>query len=242
MANESVDPRLELERAEADLAAFSYVLSHDFRSPLRSMEAMARIMLDDHASTLSPDAQAFLKHVGNTAEKLSERANALLRFTKTSRQPLAHHNIDVAMIAREVTAELRKDVPTRHVEVRIGELPSVMGDPVLIRQVFMSLLSNAFKFTRSADPARIDIKGRPDGEQNAYTISDNGAGFDMKYAGKLFGLFQRMHGESEFEGIGIDLAVAKRIVERHGGGMWAEATKGQGATFQFTLPAAVNRA
>ena len=229
----------ELKRANEDREAFNYVISHDLRSPLRSMEELTRLVLED-SSPLSPDdARLFLSRVAQAAGKLGERAEGLLSFSRVSYRPLSHHPVSVQTIVEEILAERQgNSEDARPVDVVVGELPETMGDAELIRQVFANTLSNAFKFTRHVDHPRIDIGGRRQGNQNAYVVADNGAGFDMKYAAKLFSLFHRLHSEAEFEGAGLSLALTRRIIERHGGTIWAEAKKGQGATFHFTLPAA----
>jgi light-regulated signal transduction histidine kinase (bacteriophytochrome) len=238
--NPDHDPaaRAELERANKDLDALNYAISHDLRSPLRTMEEMARIMLEEHARHLPPDTSVFLKHFAHGAAKLGERVDGLARYGRVSRQALTNQRVDVAGLVRAIVAELRANAGGREIEVIVNELPDAMGDPMLIRQVFASVLTNAFKYTRHLQHSRIEIGATQQDRRIAYFVSDNGAGFDMKYAGKLFSLFQRLHGDSEFEGSGVELALARRIVERHGGAIRAEGRKDHGATFHFTLPAA----
>jgi light-regulated signal transduction histidine kinase (bacteriophytochrome) len=226
-----------LKQAAKDSEALEYAISHDLRAPLRSMEEMARIMLADHGAALPEEVAYFLNSFVPVAAKLNARAESLVRFGRASRQTLSRRTVHVATIVDEIIAELRAKADAQQGDVVIGELPDVSGDPELIRLVFFNILSNAFKFTRRVEHPRIEIGGRRQQNQIAYFVADNGAGFDMKYAGKLFGLFQRMHSEAQFEGIGAGLALTRRIIERHGGTIRAESQKGHGSTFHFTLPA-----
>lgn len=229
--------RQELAQTNAVLDQYGYAISHDFRSPLRTLEQMARFVVADHAAQLPADAAKLLDHVVRGAAKLADRAEALSRFAQIGERPLVRRKVDVAALVEAVVAELRIAAADRHLEVVVGDLPEVDADPELLRMVLDSLLSNAFKFTRNARNARIEVRGERRGSQNEYSINDNGAGFEMKYAGKLFGFFQRLHADAEFEGIGVGLALAKRLIERHGGTIRAEARTGHGATFHWALPA-----
>jgi signal transduction histidine kinase len=222
----------ELARAEDDLAALDYAISHDLHAPVRTMQEMARIMATDPSS-----GGVFLEHFVQAAGKLNQRLDGLVRFRTVSRCAVSFRRVDVADIVRRLVTEQRGDEHGQRVSVVIGELPDAAGDYELIQQVFATLLRNAFKFTRHALAPRIEIGARADAHRIVYFVNDNGAGFEMKYASKLFGLFQRLHPEAQFEGTGVELALARRIVERHGGTMWAEGHKGQGASFQLTLPA-----
>lgn len=220
------------------LDAFRYTLSHDLLSPLRTMQEMARILEREHSQHLPPDASIFLTHFTQGANKLAARVEALVRLVKLNEQPLNCRTVDVAGVVESVLAELRATHGDR-ATVIVGNLPDTYADADLIRELFVQLLSNAFKFTRNVPAPRIEIGSPMSGTgQSTYFVVDNGAGFDMKYAGKLFGLFQRMHGEAQFEGTGAGLAIARRIVERHGGTIRAEAMKDRGAQFIFTLPSA----
>jgi two-component system sensor kinase len=227
---------IELARVRKDLDSLNYVVSHDIRSPLRTIEEMARIILQDHAAHLPADTRVFLNHFAEGTAKLGERVAALAQFGQTSRQPLARRKVDVGALVGDIIEELRKQTQPRQVTVVVHDLPEVDADPELIRQVFTHTLSNAFKFTRHSERPRIEIGGRRLERQNDYFVTDNGAGFDMKYAGNLFELFARMHGEAQFEGLGTGLALTRRIIERHGGTIRANATRDHGATFSFSLP------
>ena len=220
------------------LDAFRYTLSHDLLSPLRTLQEMARVLEREHAQSLPADASIFLSHFLQGTSKLADRVDALVRLVRLSAQPLNCHRVDVAQLVHEVVADLRA-IHGDRAGIVIGRLPHAEADVDLLRQLLTILLSNAFKFSRNVPEPRIEIgSALSDAGHNSYFVVDNGAGFDMKYAGKLFGLFQRMHGEAQFEGIGAGLAIARCIVERHGGTIRVEAMKDQGARFSFTLPSA----
>lgn len=229
--------REELERARQDLDQYRYVLSHDLRSPLRTLESLAQLLVAEHGAQMPADALSLLNHITRGATKLADRIDALLRVAQLAHQPLSRRRVDVNALLAGVIGQLQIAAAGRRVDVALGDVPEIDGDPELLRLAFGNILSNAFKFTRKAEHARIDVSGWRQDRQNVYCIKDNGAGFEMKYAGKLFELFQRMHGEAEFEGMGVGLALARRLMERHGGTIRAEARKGEGATFHVTLPA-----
>lgn len=229
--------REELARTQADLAQYGNVISHDFRAPLRTLEQMANMVVSSHGEQLPAGAMSLLNHVSSGAAKLSQRAEVLTRMDVLARHPMHRQRVDVAALTQRLIEEQRKAAPGRQVEVVVGELPAVDADYELLRLVLSSLLSNAFKFTRNVERARIEVSGKPQGHHIVYAIKDNGVGFDPRYARRLFGFFQRMHTEAEFEGLGMGLALAKRLVERHGGTLWLEAEKDRGAEVRFTLPA-----
>ncbi|MBL8266186.1 sensor histidine kinase [Steroidobacter sp.] len=229
--------REELARTKADLEQHGHVISHDFRAPLRTLEQMSRIVLNEHAAQLPAGALGLLNHVANGAAKLALRADTLARVDVLSHHPLHRQDIDVGAMVRKVMAEVQSAAPERQVEVVVEDLPRANADYELLRLVLSNLLSNAFKFTRNAEHARIEVSGRQQGHHVVYSVKDNGVGFDPQYARRLFGFFQRMHTEAEFEGLGMGLALTKRLIERHGGSIWVEAEKGRGAEFRFTLPA-----
>jgi signal transduction histidine kinase len=227
----------ELERAEKDFDMLDYAISHDLHAPLRTMQEMARILTEEHAKTAAGDAGVFLQHFVQATIKLNERIDGLVRFRKISRQSLTQRKVAVAEMINGLLAEQRADVAGQRVSVAVGELPDTFGDYDLIRQAFAAVLANAFKFVQEAQAPRITIGARREADQHVYFVADNGAGFDVKYAGRLFRLFQRLHNEAQFKGAGIGLALARRAIERHGGTMRAEARQGEGATFELTLPA-----
>lgn len=229
--------RDELRQSKAALEQHGHVISHDFRAPLRMLEQMSKILVTDHAEQLPPRAMSLLNHVASGAAKLALRAELLTRFDTLSQHTLHRQPVEVAAMTGKIIAELRAATPDREVEVVVGELPEAQADFELLRLVWHNLLGNAFKFTRHAAQPRIEVSGKRQGHHIVYSVKDNGVGFDPKYARRLFGFFQRMHTEEEFEGLGMGLAMTRRLVERHGGTIWAEAAKGQGAEFRFTLPA-----
>jgi signal transduction histidine kinase len=229
--------REELARTKADLDQYGRMISHDFRAPVRTLEQMAKIVATDCAAQLPPRSLNLLNHVVQGAAKLALRADVLSRVESLSHHPLHRQKVDVAALTARTIEELRNAEPDRQIDVVMGELPEVEADFDLLRLVLNSLLSNAFKFTRNVARARIEVNGWREPDRVTYSIKDNGAGFDPKYATRLFGFFQRMHGEDEFEGIGMGLALARRLIERHGGTIWADAEKDRGAEFRFALPA-----
>jgi signal transduction histidine kinase len=229
--------REELARAQADLAQYGNVIAHDFRSPLRTLEQMVTMIVTSHAAQMPAAAISMLNHVSSGASKLSQRAEIMTRMDVLARHPLHRQHVDVAALTNTVIEEQRRAAGHRQIEVVLGELPAVEADYELLRLVLSNLLSNAFKFTRNVEQARIEVSGRRQGHHIVYAIKDNGAGFDPRYARRLFGFFQRMHAETDFEGLGMGLALAKRLIERHGGTIWLEAEKDRGAEARFTLPA-----
>lgn len=232
----AVKLREELARTKADLDQYGRMISHDFRAPVRTLEQMAKIVVADCAGQLPPRSLTLLNHVINGAAKLALRADALSRVESLSHHPLHRQKIDVTSLTTKTIDELRNADPNRQLEIVVSELPEVEADFDLLRLIFNSLLSNAFKFTRNVERARIEVSGWREPDRVTYVIKDNGAGFDPKYASRLFGFFQRMHAEEEFEGLGMGLALARRLIERHGGAIQAEAEKDRGAEFRFTLP------
>jgi light-regulated signal transduction histidine kinase (bacteriophytochrome) len=224
----------ELEGANRELEAFSYSVSHDLRAPLRSIEGFSQILLEDHARGLDEEARGYLGRVRAASRRMSTLIDDLLDLSRVSRGPLRREVIDLSAIAREVAAELRKSRPEREVEFVMAGGLTATGDPRLLRIALENLLGNAFKFTEKRPRAVVEFGATGDGRV-AYYVRDNGVGFDMAYADKLFGAFQRLHPPEHFEGTGIGLATVQRIVHRHGGRVWAEGDVGEGATFYFTL-------
>lgn len=229
--------REELARIKSDLDQYSRMISHDFRAPVRTLEQMAKIVAGDSVDKLQPRSLNLLNHVVKGAAKLALRADTVSRIESLSHHPLHRQKVDVTSLTRKTIDELRSAEPNRKVDIDVGDLPEVEADFDLLRLVLNSLLSNAFKFTSKVERARIEVKGWRDIGHVTYSIKDNGAGFEPKYATKLFGFFQRMHAEEDFEGLGMGLALAKRLIERHGGTISAEAERDRGAEFRFTLPA-----
>jgi len=227
----------QLERAGRDFELIDYVISHDLLAPARTMQELARILTEEQGAALPAETGTFLGHFSRSTATLTARLEGLVRFREASRQPLTSRRVEIAALVRELVAEQQKSPGAQRVSVVIGSLPDTVGDAKLLSQAFSALIANAFKFVREAESPRIEIGARREPGRNVYFVADNGAGFEMKYASRLFGLFQRMHTEAQFEGTGAGLAIARRIIERHGGTMKGEGSKGSGATFEITLPA-----
>jgi signal transduction histidine kinase len=224
----------ELATANRDLESFSYSVSHDLRAPLRTLRGFCQIFLDEYGKAIPADGRSLLGRMQESGARMSQLIDDLLAFSRLSRQPLAKSPVCLHAIATRLVAELRpKD--SRNLEVRIDAVPDCHGDASLLEQVLANLLSNAFKFTRGRDPAVVEVSSALRGGERVYWVRDNGAGFDMKYADKLFGVFQRLHPSTQFEGTGVGLSIVQRVVQRHGGRIWAESRPGEGATFFFTL-------
>jgi len=245
-----LDRTAQLEAANKELDSFSYSVSHDLRAPLRAIDGFSRIVIDDYSAPLAPEGKAYLQKVRDNTRQMGMLVDDLLAFARLGRQALTKHTVDTDKIVRRCLEEMAKEVQGRKVEIVIGDLPACRADSALLKQVWTNLFSNALKYTRKQELARIEIGCRTeprlaaDGQPSApggadselvYFVKDNGAGFDMKYIGKLFGVFQRLHRAADYEGTGVGLAIVQRIVQRHGGRIWADAKPNQGATFYFTL-------
>jgi PAS domain S-box-containing protein len=227
----------QLEAANRELEAFSYSVSHDLNAPLRHITGFARLLREDLGPNLKGDGEHCLNQIEDAARQMKRLIEHLLEFSRTSRAEQHLALVSLEPLVGEVIDALKKDARGRNISWKRERLPDVEADPGLLRQVFVNLLSNALKFTRPRDPAQIEI-GTVNGQNDETTIfvRDNGVGFDMKYSDKLFGVFQRLHSTEDFEGSGIGLANVQRIVNRHGGRVWAEAKVNSGATFFFSLP------
>jgi len=236
-AQEVAETSRLLEQANAELESFSYSVSHDLRAPLRAINGFSLALLEDYGTTLPPDGQALLARVRENTKRMAQLIDDLLVFSRLGRKPLEMGPVDLASLVQSLVQELRQADPKREIEIVVHSLPATLGDAGLLRQALSNLIENAFKFTRRQPKGRIEIGSRVEGAETVYYVRDNGAGFDMKYASKLFGVFQRLHAESDFEGTGVGLALVQRIVHRHGGRVWAQAAVDQGATFYFTLRA-----
>jgi PAS domain S-box-containing protein len=225
----------QLEAANRELEAFSYSVSHDLRAPLRAIDGFSRILIEDHASQLPGEASRLLGIVRDNTQQMGRLIDNLLTFSRLSRQPVNMRTVDTADLVRQVLETLQNDLEGREVVIEVGDLPACQGDPTLLKQVWMNLLSNALKFTRVQESPRIEIGCEEKGGEKIYFVKDNGVGFDMRYVDKLFGVFQRLHRSDEFEGTGVGLAIVQRILHRHGGRVWTEAEPNVGATFFFTI-------
>jgi PAS domain S-box-containing protein len=225
----------QLEAANKELEAFSYSISHDLRAPLRAIAGFSRILDEDYGAQLDEQAQHYLQLVCTNAQQMGHLIDDLLAFSRITRQSVDKHPVDMNELVQQVLDGLRPAEADRAIELTVADLPPCQADRALLKQVWINLLSNALKYTSKRTPARIDIGCQQEHDQLIYFVRDNGAGFNMQYADKLFGVFQRLHRAQEYEGTGVGLAIVKRIVERHGGRIWAEAAVEQGATFYFTL-------
>lgn len=226
---------VQLESANKELEAFSYSVSHDLRAPLRGMAGFARILMEDYAEQLPDDAVRSLKRIQDNAQKMGTLIDDLLAFSRLSRQALAKQSITPGSLARQILEELRGDQDGRQLDVVIQDMPQFQGDPALFKQVYVNLLANALKFTRKRTPGRIEVGCQKIEGEDVYFVKDNGVGFDMRYANKLFGVFQRLHDAKEYEGTGVGLAIVQRVILRHGGRLWADAEIEKGASFYFTV-------
>jgi two-component system sensor histidine kinase/response regulator len=226
-----------LESANKELGAFAHSVSHDLSAPIRAIGGYAGTLLKESANHLSARERQLIEQIGGGARELAQLVDGLLRLAHAGQQPLVKTPIRVAALVGDVLTRLTAQSPARRVETRIGKLPDCMADEALLRQVFVNLLSNAIKFTAAKNPAVIEVDATREGNETVYSVRDNGAGFDMRHAEKLFGTFERLHASAEFEGTGIGLSIVQRIVLRHGGRIWADAKVNAGATFFFTLGA-----
>lgn len=227
----------ELEVANKELESFSYSVSHDLRAPLRAVDGFSRMVISDYAPKLDDEGQRMLGVIRSEAQRMGRLIDDLLAFSRLGRTPIQAESINMHALAREVFDELAASEPERTLRFDLKPLPSSCGTEALIRQVWVNLISNALKFTKKCELAEIEIGVKKDEQDGwVYYIKDNGAGFDMRYTDKLFGVFQRLHNQQEFPGTGVGLALVQRIVKRHGGRIWAEGEVNKGATFYFTLP------
>jgi PAS domain S-box-containing protein len=230
----------ELEVANKELEAFSYSVSHDLRAPLRAVDGFSQAVMEDYSNLLPEEGQRFLRTIRTAAQRMGTLIDDLLAFSRLSRAPLKKEEVNTAKQVRSVLEELDSQREGRNVEIRIGELPPCLGTPAMLGHVWSNLLANALKYSRQRDPAIIEIGCKAEEGEDVFFVRDNGAGFDMKYAHKLFGVFQRLHHAEEFEGTGVGLAIVQRIIHRHGGRIWVDAALDRGATFYFTLEKRTN--
>ena len=224
----------DLEASNKELETFSYSVSHDLRTPLRAIDGFSRILLDDYANKLDDEGKRLLNVVRDNTRRMGQLIDDILQFSRSSRLEMIFSEFDMEKLACEVVEELQP--ADGKLQVEIGPIPPATGDRAMMRQVFVNLLSNAIKFSSRREIAIIKVGGSIQGNEAVYYVKDNGAGFDMKYADKLFGVFQRLHAVGDFEGTGIGLAIVKRIITRHGGRVWAEGKPNEGATIYFALP------
>jgi PAS domain S-box-containing protein len=238
--NEELENRVaertrDLETANRELDSFSYSVSHDLRAPLRAIDGFSMILLHEHAAILPKEVTVYLEKIRENTQRMGALIDDLLNFSRMTRLPLNRFLVDPSSLAREAYEEFRFEAMGRKIELVIEDMPACSADPALLHQVYTNLLSNALKFTRLRDIARIEVGSFPGERNRVYYVKDNGIGFDMKYAPKVFGVFQRLHDDPSIEGTGVGLAIVERIIHRHGGDIWAESVPGEGTTFLFTL-------
>jgi signal transduction histidine kinase len=233
------DRTAQLEMIVEELEAFTYSISDDMRGPLRAIDGFSRVLMEEYPDKLDAEGERLLNIIRSNAETMAQLIDGLLMFSHTGRQPLEQTDLNMEDLAQSAFDEIQATQKGRQVLLEMHELPPAFGDRNMIRQVFLRVLSNAFKFSRPKENPQIEIGHKEAiGNQNTYYVRDNGVGFDMQYADKLFGVFQRLHTVDEFEGTGVGLALVQRIILRHGGRVWAEGRLNDGATFYFSLPKA----
>jgi PAS domain S-box-containing protein len=239
--NEALEARVQertqqLEQANRELEAFSYSISHDLRAPVRAINGFAQIIHEDHGHQLDGEVARLFKVIATSARRMGELIDDLLAFSQLTVRELERLPVDMTALAQAVLAEQLRDRREGQASIRLTDLPAAEGDESMLRQVLTNLISNALKFSRQAAAPSVEIGARREGEETIYFVRDNGVGFDMKYAPKLFKVFQRLHNTDQFEGTGVGLAIVQRIIQRHGGQIWAESQPGEGAAFFFSLP------
>jgi PAS domain S-box-containing protein len=228
----------ELEAANRELEAFSYSVSHDLQTPLRVVDGFCEILTELAPPTLPAAMLHYIERIRHNVQRMQQLIDGLLTLSQLSRQQLSYQRVEVAVLAQQVYNEIRQSYPAQQSELVLGNVPACQADPLLLRQVLANFMSNAFKFTRTRTISYIEVGAQQDedSDDTIYYVRDNGIGFDSRHATRIFGLFQRLHRPEEFAGTGAGLAIAQRIIHRHGGRIWAEAEVNQGATFYFTLP------
>ena len=220
-----------------ELEAFTYSISDDMRGPLRAIDGFSRVLMKEYPDKMDTEGKRLLNVMRSNATQIAQLIDGLLMFSHTGRQPLNQSEINMQELAQAAFDEISATEKSRQVVLELHDLPKAFADPDMIQQVFLGLLSNALKFTRPKENPQVEIGYKTSNtNQNLYYVRDNGVGFDMQYADKLFGVFQRLHNVEEFEGTGVGLALVQRILLRHGGRVWAEGKVNEGATFYFSLP------
>jgi light-regulated signal transduction histidine kinase (bacteriophytochrome) len=227
----------ELEASNKELESFCYSVSHDLRAPLRAINGAATLLAEDLDPLLDASGKKLLQAMTRNSHRMGELIDDLLAFSRLGRQEVHKEPVDMVQLAREVANGLSSEAGGRDISYTIAPLPPARGNPAMLRQVLFNLLANAVKFTGTTEHAVIEVGFRQETGETVYFVRDNGVGFDMQYAGKMFEVFSRLDAEHAFEGTGIGLAIVKRIVLKHGGRVWAEGSPGQGATVFFALPA-----
>jgi light-regulated signal transduction histidine kinase (bacteriophytochrome) len=226
----------QLQSSNKELEAFSYSVSHDLRAPLRAVDGYTRILVEDYTAILDEEGRRICGIISAEARRMGQLIDDLLAFSRLGRKEIFTSKIDMKDLVVSVLNDLIKEEDRPRLKLHIARLPSIRADASLIRQVWVNLLDNAIKFTSRKERALIEVGSKADKDEVIYYVRDTGAGFDMEYGNKLFGVFQRLHSENEFEGTGVGLAIVQRIIRRHGGHVWAEGEMDKGATFYFALP------
>jgi signal transduction histidine kinase len=239
--NEELEQRVQertaqLEAANKDLESFSYSISHDLKAPLRAIEGFSRMLVAKHSAKLDPEGIRLLNIICTNTKRMDQLINDLLTFSRLGQKQIRKSIIDLSVLAKQAFQQFIDQEPERDLQLIVNELSPAVGDPNLINQVMVNLLANSIKYARPGKTAVIEVGGRTEGSETVYYVKDNGIGFDECYAHKIFGVFERLHSADEYEGTGVGLAIVKRIIERHGGRVWAEGKVGEGATFYFALP------
>jgi PAS domain S-box-containing protein len=225
----------QLQLTNKELESFSYSVSHDLRAPLRSINGYSQIIEEEHIGQMGEEPKRLFTIIRNNAKKMGALIDDLLEFARMGRKEVARVPIDFCKLTEPIIAELKQSAKGE-VTIKVNHLLPAHGDPVLLSQVFVNLVSNAIKYSSNSTSPSVEIGSYEQEDENVYYVKDNGAGFDMNYAHKLFGVFQRLHSNTEFEGTGVGLAIVQRIIVKHGGKVWAEGAVGEGATFYFSLP------
>lgn len=226
----------QLQDVNKELESFSYSVSHDLQAPLRHIDGFSKILLEDYKEKLDPEATTYLERIDRACKRMAQLIQDILQFSRTGRMDMNRLHVDMNRVIQDALKNIRESHPGRTIEWVIGEMPAVCGDFALLRQVWVNLLENAVKYTGTRELARIEVGACQANGKLFFFVRDNGVGFDMQHAGKLFGVFQRLHSQGEFEGTGVGLAIVQRIITRHGGRVWAEGEPDRGAMFCFTLP------
>jgi two-component system sensor kinase len=230
------DQARALEEANDELESFAYSVSHDLRVPLRAIDGFSRILVEDYEDVLDEEGVRLLNIVRDNTSKMGQLIDDILLLSRAGRQEMNINEIDMKALAESVYESFKPDLDGRKVDVEFKDMPIAKGDRALITQVYQNLLGNAIKFTSHTEQAKIVVGAEENKDEIIYYVKDNGAGFDMNYINKLFGLFQRLHSPEEFEGTGVGLSIVQRIIRRHGGRVWGEGEIDKGATIYFSLP------
>lgn len=231
-----IERTAQLEAANRDMESFSYSVSHDLRAPLRAINGFTQILMEDYEQELNPDAKDLLQEIISNSDKMGKLIDNLLEFSRIGNQSVSLVKVNVRELVDTIIKDLKAQDSDRKVKVTINHLEDVNADKNMIKQAFINLLSNAFKYSGKRKDAHIEVGSYQQNGHSVYFVKDNGAGFDMEYYDKLYGVFQRLHSTNEFEGTGVGLAIIQRIVTKHNGKVWAEGKVNQGASFYISLP------